>query len=138
MKRTVRNNIDTPYSLHDMNVIAFDVAGNDLIMRTQSGLLKTAPVAEQVDGYVELRDVQWDFSYAYLLEVSGNAGIFKGEKLFLKDFVSKVAPLGFCIMDETYGYNMSKFSGYLTFNCHHYECQIEIYHEGAMAYVAEE
>ena len=27
MKRTLRSNIETAYSLHDMNVVAFDVSG---------------------------------------------------------------------------------------------------------------
>ena len=35
MKKTVRDNIQTAYSLHDMNVIAFELSGNDVTMRTQ-------------------------------------------------------------------------------------------------------
>ena len=41
MKRTIRNNINAPYTLHDRNVIALDVMENDLVMRTQSGILET-------------------------------------------------------------------------------------------------
>ena len=47
MKETVRSNINAPYSLHDMNVVAFEVAGNDIVMRTQSGIIKTAPPVSQ-------------------------------------------------------------------------------------------
>lgn len=39
MRETIRHNIHAPYSLHDMNVIAFEVNGDDIIMRTQSGMI---------------------------------------------------------------------------------------------------
>ena len=137
MKRTIRQNIKAPYSLHDMNVIAFEVRGNDLTMRTQSGMIKTGSPCIQTEGYVEFQDVQWDFSYVYLLEHTGNVGTFSGEKMFLRDFIERFKPMGFSIMDETYGYNMTKYSGYLTANGNHYECMVEIYHEGDMAFVEE-
>lgn len=138
MKRTIRENIHAAYSLHDMNVIAFEVSGNDLIMRTQSGMVKTTPPYGQPDGHVEFHNVQWDFSYVYLLDFTGNIGTFAGEKMFLKDFAAKFVPFGFFIMDETYGYNTTKYSGYLIAKRHHYECAVEIYHEGDMVFVAEE
>lgn len=40
-------------------------------------------------------------------------------------------------MDETYGFNMTKYSRYLTANRKHCECIIEIYHEGDMVFVDE-
>lgn len=138
MKRTIRNNIYTEYSLHDMHVIAFEIAGNDIVMRTQSGMVRTTPPLGQPDGYVEFHNVQWDFSYVYLLGVTGNVGTFTGEKMFLKDFLHRYKQFGFSIMDETYGYNMTKYNGYLSSNRQHYECVIEIYHEGDMVFVAEE
>ena len=51
------------YSLHDMNVISFETKENDIIMKTQSGMIKTTPICTQTDGYVEFHDVRWDFSY---------------------------------------------------------------------------
>ena len=138
MKRTIRNNINAPYTLHDRNVIALDVMENDLVMRTQSGIIETIHLGRQVEGYVEFHDVKWDFSYVYLLGVTGNVGTFTGEKMFLKDFLSRYEPFGFSIMDETYGYNMTKYCGYLTSGGKFCECIIEIYHEGDMVFVAEE
>ena len=138
MTKTIRNNIHPPYSLHDMNVIDFEATGNTLIMRTQSGIVKTTPPFGQPNGSIEFHNVQWDFSYAYLLDFTGNVGSFSGEKLFLKDFIEKFKPFGFNVMDETYGYNTAKFSGYLLYNRRHYECFIEIYHEGDMIYVTDE
>lgn len=137
MKRTIRENIKAAYSLHNMNVIAFEIRGNDLTMRTQSGMVKATPPNSQLEGYVEFYHVQWDFSYVCLLDFTGNIGPFTGEKLYLKDFIEKFNPLGFSIMDETYGYNTTKYSGYLTVNRHHYECVVEIYHEGDMVFVEE-
>ena len=138
MKQTIRNNITPPYTLHDMNVFAFEVSENDIIMKTQSGLVETTSPCRQVDGYVEFHGVDWDFSYAYLLGVTGNTGAFTGEKMFLKDFIERYKQFGFSIMDETYGYNQTKYSGYLMANGGHCECIIEIYHEGNMVFVAED
>ena len=89
MKRTIRDNINPPYTLHDMNVISFEVTDNDIIMRTQSGIVETTFPYRQIDGYVEFHHVQWDFSYVYLLGVTGNVGTFTGEKMFLKDFIDR-------------------------------------------------
>ena len=138
MKKTIRNNINSPYTLHDMNACAFDVSDNDIIMKTQSGIVEVASPCRQLDGYVEFHNVQWDFSFVYLLGVTGNVGTFTGEKMFLKDFIEKYKQFGFSIMDETYGYNKTKYNGYLLSNRQHYECVIEIYHEGDMVFVAED
>ena len=82
MKRTISENINPAYSLHDMNVIAFEVNGNDIIMRTQSGMVKTTPPFSQVDGYVEFHNVRWTRSFIYLLGVTGNESTFTGKKCF--------------------------------------------------------
>lgn len=137
MKRTIRENIKAAYSLHDMNVIAFEINGDDLTMRTQSGMIKTTPPYSQPDGYVDFHNVRWDFSYVYLLDFTGSIGTFAGEKMYLKDFIEKYNSFGFSIMDETYGYNTTKYSGYLLADRHHYECIVEIYHEGDMEFVDE-
>lgn len=138
MKRTIRDNINPPYTLHDMNVISFEVIDNNIVMRMQSGMVETTTPYRQLDGYIEFQNVQWDFSYAYLLGVTGNAGIFTGEKMFLQDFIKRYKQFGFSIMDETYGYNQTKYSGYLLVNRQHCECIVEIYHEGDMVFVVED
>ena len=135
MKRTIRENIEPAYSLHDMNVIAFEVNGNDIVMRTQSGMVKNTPPFSQVDGYVEFHNVRWNHSFIYLLGVTGNESTFTGEKMFLRDFISKDAPFGFSVMEETYGYNTTIFNGYLSSSRGHHECFIDICHEGDMVFV---
>ena len=138
MKRTIRDNINASYTLHDMNVCEFNILDNDIIMKTQSGMVETTAPYRQPDGYIEFHNVQWDFSFVYLLGVTGNVGIFTGEKMFLKDFIDKYKQFGFSVMDETYGYNMTKYCGYLTSGGKFCECVVEIYHEGDMVFVAEE
>lgn len=138
MIKTVRKNVCPPYSLHDMNVVSFEITDNNIVMRTQSGMIKTTPPYSQPDGYVEFHNVKWDFSYVYLLDFCGNVGSFSGEKIFLKGFIEKFVPLGFTVMDETYGYNLTKLSGYLTHNRRLYECMVEVYHEGDMVFFTEE
>ena len=71
----------------------------------------------------------------YLLEHNGNIGAFCGKKMFLKDFIATFQNAGFSVMDETFGYNQSRFTGYLSINRTVKECSIEIYHEGDMIYV---
>ena len=137
MKKTIRNNINPAYSLHDMNVIAFDIKNNDIILRTQSGIVKTTAPYAQPNGHVVFNHVQWDFSYVYLLDFTGNVGTFTGEKMFLKDFIEAYPSFSFSVADETYGYNTTKYSGYLCCNHRHYECIVEIYHEGDMVFVDE-
>lgn len=53
MRETIRHNIKTPYSLHDMNVITFEVNGDDLTIRTQSGMVQTTAPYRQPDGHVK-------------------------------------------------------------------------------------
>lgn len=137
MRETIRHNIYAPYSLHDRNVIAFEVSGDDLTMRTQSGIVKTGSPCAQIDGHVKFFDVQWDFCIVYLLGITGNEGPFTGEKLLFRDFLERFPVFGFSIIDETYGYNMTKYAGYLTAKGMFCECSIELYHEGDMVFVDE-
>ncbi len=138
MKRTVRENIDPPYSLHDMNIIAFEAVGDTLILRTQYGMIKTTPPQGQPDGWVEFEKVRWDYSYVYILEHTGNIGRFTGQKMWLSDFAKQFENSGFSVMDETFGYNQTKLSGFLSKQGFVGECVVEIYHEGEMSYLTEE
>ena len=64
----VRKNIISDYSLHDMNVISIEKYGRDIIIRTQSGIIKCKGNSEQVNGYVVLRNIDMDFCNVYLME----------------------------------------------------------------------
>lgn len=137
MKRIIRENVKAAYSLHDMNVIAFEIGDTGLTMRTQSGMVKTTSPYNRTHGYVAFYNVQWDFSYVYLLDSAGNTGPFTGEKMYLKDFIERFRPFSFSVVDETYGYNTTKYSGCLIADHRQFECVVEIYHEGDMVFVDE-
>jgi hypothetical protein len=55
----------------------------------------------------------------------------------LQTFIDHAGSFGFSVMDSTYGFNQSKFSGYLSMIRGVCECNIEIYHEGDMVFVEE-
>ncbi|MBQ2866414.1 MAG: hypothetical protein IJE90_07880 [Clostridia bacterium] len=59
MKITRFHNPEISYSLHDMNVTEFEINGDNIIMRTQSGMERTASYWDQVDGYLEFLCVNW-------------------------------------------------------------------------------
>lgn len=138
MKQIVRENINAPYSLHDMNITALEAINDNLIVRTQSGMVKTSFPYTQTDGYVEFHNVQWKFSYVYLFDFCGNAENFTGEKMLLKDFISQNSSLNFIVMDQTYGYNSTRYSGFMIRNDRYHEWIMEVCHEGAMVFWAEE
>lgn len=142
MKRTIRKNMtDLPYSLHDARVIGFEVNENILQMKFQSGFVCMVAPFKQVEGFVEFEKIDWD-SYVYLLEyqevLCGNLGSLTGKKMELREFINEFDNASFDIIDETYGYNLSKFSGYLSTQDSLKECIIELYHWGDMSYILEE
>ena len=135
MKRTIRENIHAPYSLHDRNVIGFEVSENTLRIRLQSGMTRVIEPSAQVDGFVEFQNVDWDFCFVYLLDFTGNIGRFTGEKMMLRDFIAAYPEFGFSVVDEVYGYNQTKYMGYFKAQRMFKECIVEIYHLGDMTFV---
>ena len=136
MKITRFYNPEIPYSLHDMNVVEFEINGDNLIMRTQSGMVRTAPNFNQVDGYLEFLDVNWKYCYATVCEgYYGNLGTYEGKtfkKMYLKDFISEFHNAGFSITDEYYGQYRALYSGYFAKGDFTGECTIEIYHNNIL------
>jgi len=136
MKITRFYNPEIPYSLHDMNVIEFEIKGDNLVMRTQSGMVRTAPNWDQVDGHLEFLDVNWEYCYATVCEgYYGNLGTYEGKtfkKMHLKDFIAEFQHAGFSIMDEHYGQNRALYTGYLHKRDFTGECTIEIYHNNIL------
>ncbi len=145
MKKIIRKNINLPYSLHDSSIIHFEAKEDKLTFQFKSGIFKAVEPYSEIEGNVIFENVDWDFSYIYLLSykdvLCGNCGNFSGEKISLLDFINKhkASSLKFDIIDETYGYNKSKFNGFISFSdTRMYECFVEIYHLGDMHYYLDE
>ena len=138
MKITRFYNPEIPYSLHDMNVIGFEINGNNLIMRTESGMVRTAPHWDQVDGYLEFLDVSWKYCFATVCEgYYGNLGTYTErtfKKMYLKDFIAEFQNAGFSIMEEYYGQDRALYTGYFHKGGTMGECTIEIYHNNIVFY----
>ncbi len=135
MKRTKFDHVNPPYSLHDMNIVAFEVDGDSLAIKTQSGIVRVINPSAQVDGHVEFHNVNWDFCYAYVYEgFYGNVGPFTGRKMFLKDFIEDFKDAGFSVMDENYDCNRTCYTGYLSKDKTIGECTIEINYFGEMVF----
>ncbi len=138
MKKIIRKNIEASHSLHDMNVTALEITENDIVMKLQYGMVKIVPPYQAVEGFVEFHNVDFDFCCAYVFDGAGNTGNFSGRKMSLKNFITEFQPLGFVVIDETYGYNMSHFGGFLSTDTGLSECKIEISHMGDMVFVETE
>lgn len=137
MRECIRHNIHAEYSLHDMRITDMEVHGTDLTLQLENGMIRVGTPSCQVDGYVKFEDVQWDFCYALLMEHMGNTGKITGEKMFLREFIERYPDVGMTVMDETYGYNMTKYNGYMLNGEGLYNCILEICHEGDMTFVEE-
>ena len=137
LKEVIRENIICPYGLHDMNATSFDMNDKDIIMRLQSGMYKISDSVEQVDGHVIFRNVDFDFCFVTIINELVNEGPITGEKMSFLTFVNRYQNFCFEIIDEVYGYNKTKFWGWLSAGGDLKECIIEIYHLGDMIFVDE-
>lgn len=141
MKEVIRERFDAaPYSLHDARICGMTLENGELLLTFDCGYIDTAPPYRQVQGSIRISGVDLDFCCVYLMEYTdvlcGNYGAFRGRKLPLDEFVRSFE--GLDVMDETYGYNQLKLTGF--YSCGEYvlESIIEIYYEGDMSYLVEE
>ena len=134
MKKTIREAIHAAYSLHEMDIVALEVNGRELIIRTQTGTIFRSSGA-QAEGYIEFHGVDWGYCYIYLFDSNGNVGPFAGEKKYLIHFLEERKGLSFTVASEVYGEKRTKYFGHLLTGGKRLECIIEIYHEGDMLFI---
>ena len=137
MRKTIRENINTSFSLDDLNITSLEANGNDIIIRTQSGVIRAGESGRLTEGYVKFHSVDWGFSYVYLFDSIGNVGPFSGEKQYLISFIEERKGLSFTVMAEVYGCNQTKYFGHILSNGKRLECIIDICHSGDMAFIQE-
>lgn len=138
MKEIERKNIiDLPYSLHDTKVNKIEIISDKIIMYFNEGYYKKDSDYNLTNGFIEFGNVDLDYCSVCIFNLESDFGKFSGEKFSLQDFVEKFNTINFEIIDETYGYNQSKFLGYIYEGDMTKECIIEIYHFNNMKYVTE-
>ena len=134
-----------PYSLHGGHVKKIrlqqmdDSFGNVTFMLLD-GVYSSVEDVDPIPGNVLFQRVDLDFSNVYVMEIcGGDSGKIKGHKYPLKKFIKKYKKADIQIEDETYGDNLSRFSGYLYAGDEDedLEIMIELYHEGGMYYLVE-
>lgn len=133
-----KNIIDLPYSLHDARVNKINIASDKVIMHFNEGYYKLENDCKLIKGYIEFSNADLDHCSVYIFDLTGDFGKFSGEKFNLQDFSKTFKNIDLEIVDETYGYNQSKFFGYIYEKDIIKECIIEIYHFNNMKYFTEE
>ena len=146
MKRRKRENIsDLPYCLHDVHMSGIrmkmvDQSFANIKLLFPKGLYKYDAEEEMIcSGEILLKNVDVDFSNVYLFKVKGqNYGKIRGRKYSITEFYKKYRTFDMEIIDETYGYNKTKFAGYMYQKKKTIEFVMEFYHFGDMYYLTEE
>lgn len=134
MKKTIRGSVHAEYSLHEMDIVALEINGREMMVKTQNGMLRHAS-GRLAEGYIEFHDVDWGYCYIYLFDSNGNVGPFSGEKKYLIHFLEERKGLSFTVSSEVFGEKRTKYFGYLLSGGKRLECIIEIYHEGDMLFI---
>ncbi|MCQ4937140.1 hypothetical protein [Anaerotignum propionicum] len=141
MKEVIRKNIlDLPYSLHDARVSKITMEEEKIILYFSQGFYELRNddyLAVKGKSLISIEGWDLDFCAVYLFDSVGNNGKLSGEKYRLDAFINRFPHMDFEIIDETYGYNQSKFSGYFYEGNKIKECTIDIYHFGNMKYVVQ-
>ncbi|RDU24901.1 hypothetical protein [Anaerosacchariphilus polymeriproducens] len=146
MKKTIRKNIiNIPYSLHDSHIKKIKIQKIDdedfvniKILFKEGFYVPKDNDTIQIKGKLLFKQVDLDCSFVYIMGIKGlNCGKIAGRKYSLKSFVEKYEKVDMEIIDATYGYNMSNFSGYMYFKHKIKEFTIELYHFGDMIFLTE-
>ena len=126
-----------PYSLHDMRVIKMELKGKDLKLFFEHGYVELKEPYPQVEGNITIEEIDLDFADVYLLSRNGRLGGFRGKKMELAEFIEKYPDfVSFEIVDELYGYNTVRYSGWLLLpEANDFiEMDMQMYFEGDIIY----
>lgn len=125
-----------PVSLHDMRVCKILPVGDDLKFCFEYGYILLGEPVKQVDGDILIEKADPEDCSVWLLSENGRCGSFQGEKMTLTDFLKNYPDFSFEILDELYGYNIVRFTGYLSLadreNLN--EACFSIYYTGSIVY----
>ena len=126
-----------PYSLHDMRVIKMELCDKNLKLYFEDGYVKLEEPYPQVAGTITIEGIDLDFADVYLLTKNGRMGGFRGNKMELTEFLAQYKEfVSFEIIDELYGYNTVRYSGWLLLPeaKNFIEMDMQLYFEGDIVY----
>lgn len=131
MKEYMKPNVLLPISLHDARVTKVivenptsSVNGGTLILEFEDGFFKVdeEEVYRTGKSSIEISGVDYEFSHVYYCEANNR------EEVGFSEFMKDVAVNSLEIIDETYGYNQTKYRGALFLAEKWIDAEVEIYH----------
>lgn len=108
-----KQQIQIPYSLHDMIVNRIIYKNGSVHLKFEHGFVSTEEPYKQAEGNITIEEVDIDSICVLLLSRSGKYGSFEGMKMPLNEFCKKYNEYYFEIIDEMYGFNQVEYIGYL-------------------------
>lgn len=135
-----KQQINMPYSLHDMVVNNITYKNESVYLKFEHGFVSTEEPYTQVEGKITIENVDMDSTCVLLLSKLGKYGSFDGIKISLNDFIRQYDKYYFEIIDEMYGYNQIEYIGYLYLPKNNDSIQISLsmYFNGDIVYETEE
>lgn len=135
-----KQQLEIPYSLHDMIVNQIIFQNDSVHLQFQNGYISTKEPYPQVNGNITIEEVDEDSVCILLLSDLGKYGDFRGKKMLLKDFLKQYEEYSFEIVDEMYGFHQVEYIGYLYFPEKEGSVQmsLSIYFTGDIVYETEE
>ena len=108
-----KQQINIPYSLHDMVVSSITCENETVYLKFEHGFVSAKEPYTQVEGKIAIENVDMDSACVLLLSKLGKYGRFDGAKVSLNDFIKQYGKCYFEIVDEMYGFNQVEYIGYL-------------------------
>lgn len=135
-----KQQVDIPYSLHDMIVNQIILKNDTVYLRFEHGYIRAKEPYPQVNGSVTIEEVDQDSACILLLSDLGRYGDFRGKKMSLKDFLDQYNKYSFEIVDEMYRFNKVEYIGYLRLPDKEESIQMSLsmYFTGDIVYETEE
>lgn len=135
-----KQQINIPYSLHDMVVNNITYKNESVYLKFEHGFVSTEEPYTQVEGKITIENVDMDSACVLLLSKLGKYGSFDGMKISLNDFIKQYNKYYFEIIDEMYGFNQVEYIGYLHLPKDNdlTQMSLSMYFNGSIVYETEE
>ena len=134
--------VNMPYSLHDMVVNSITCKNGTVCLEFEHGFVSAKEPYPQVDGKITVENVDMDSACVLLLSEWGKYGKFDGAKVSLSDFVKQHGKCSFEIVDEMYGFHQVEYIGYLYLpegsDSNSVQMSLSMYFDGDIVYETEE